>query len=165
MPHQGGIDDMLGSLDLDIGLRSPKRDTREQHVTMEEDNPLNFESVLAESKSTTKQPFFETETSKIDTAQAIEVDNRGSDTILTESTDPGTSVLKDSTSYSISEKLYCLYITPVGDSLSEICRTYIGQGSSLCVVKNCTKNHRKTEKMGIEEGQLFISKTKDTIFF
>ena len=41
-PRQGGIDDMLGSLDIDIGDQSPKRDTNEKEF-IDEDKLLNFD--------------------------------------------------------------------------------------------------------------------------
>ena len=155
---------MLGSLDLDIGDQSPKRKTDEKEF-IDKDKLLNFNSVRTESKATMRLPFFETETSKLHSKTAFEVDNWSSELLMSELTDPGTYLSKNSTSTTTSEKSYCLFVAPIGDSLQKICKTYIGHGNSVCTVKNCTKNHRKTEKMVLEEGQLCVAKYKEAISF
>ena len=45
LPQQGGIDEMLGSLDLDLGVQSPRR-TPDEGENLEEDKLFNFDSVL-----------------------------------------------------------------------------------------------------------------------
>ena len=104
------------------------------------------------------------ETSKVHTETALEVDNCASKKLMSESSDPGTFVSKVSTTTFTIEKLYRLFVVPTGDSYVEICKTYTRHGNSLCIIKNCTKNHRKSVKMELEEGQLRVSKSKDAIF-
>ena len=43
-------------------------------------------------------------------------------------------------------------------------RKYIGQGITICLAKNCSTNHRKSEQILIVPKQLFVVKTKDIVF-
>ena len=62
-------------------------------------------------------------------------------------------------------KSYWLFCSPtdMSDCLA-LCRKYIGQGSTLCVAKNCSINHRKSEQISSVSWQLFVLKTKDVVF-
>ena len=62
-------------------------------------------------------------------------------------------------------KSYCLFcaLDKVLECM-QLCRTYIRQGNTVCLVNNCPKNHRNSKQLSMVPRQLFMLKKKDVVF-
>ena len=67
---------------------------------------------------------------------------------------------------SVDNKNFLLFCLPVlSEECKDLCRKYIGQGSTVCILKDCKIVHRGDKNMmDMVPQQLFVQKTKGTIF-
>ena len=85
--------------------------------------------------------------------------------ILLPSKQAGTSSVSSSVSTSDNvNKKYKLFVCPETIECVKLCKTFIGQGTTVCMNLTCATNHRKKNIILVEEGQLFVSKSKDVVF-
>ena len=57
-----------------------------------------------------------------------------------------------------------LFVCPGVTDCVKLCKTFIGQGTTICMNMNCLKNHRQKRTVIILPGQLFVAKSKDIVF-
>ena len=107
--------------------------------------------MIGASKSLAKEPLFETKQSKVAIATSKE-------SIFEENNTQGASkprALTDNKKY----RLFCAPTLP--QDCLDLCQKYIGQGSTICVYKDCQIVHRGED---IVPEQLFVQKSKGHVF-
>ena len=161
----GGLDDLLDQA-MDLSTDHGKTDFKNgQDETMEEDTDklLNFDDFLVTSKSRVKTDLssLKTEILPIEIVEEL-VDE---EPILLPSKPAGTSSVSPVVSTTENgNKKYKLFVCPEAIECMNLCKTFIGQGTTVCMNLNCLKNHCQKRIISVEEGQLFVSKGKDVVF-
>ena len=168
-----GPPDRLGGLDVFLDKAMDLENEADQGVfktdpdekLMEEDTDelLDFKDIFAISKSCVKPEPKKMDMVQIplETAQEFGVE----EPVLFENRTPGTSdVLSLISSSEGGNKKYKVFVCPGMMDCVKLCKTFIGQGTSVCMNFNCLKNHRQKKDMNIVEGQLFVQKSKDIVF-
>ena len=162
----GGLDDLLDHvMDLSSGEGDGglKRDFEE--VLDEDTNKLlNFDEFAISSKSRVKTGSDDLITDEIPLETVDEI-VKDEEPVLLESKPAGTSFVSPSLSTVDSgNKRYKLFVCPGMLESVKLCKTFIGQGTTVCMGLDCLKNHRQKRCLPVAEGQLFIAKAKDVVF-
>ena len=162
----GGLDDLLNQamdLSTDAEKVSSKPDFDE---SMDEDTNklLDFDDFLVTSKSRVK-----IDTSGLNTVaiplETVEEIVGEEEPILFGGKKPGESNESPSVSSGdMGNKKYKLFVGPDMMECVKLCKTFIGQGTTVCMNTNCSKNHRQKRSITVAEEQLFVAKSKDVVF-
>ena len=143
------------------GDSSPQRQGGFDKKTGGEEDLMDFSTMIAASIS--KPTPMKTETRKTPVATIDE--SIFSSTTIGDTSSLGTSGVVSLTS--VDHKKYWSFVAPPRTSECDmLCRQFIGQGATFCVMKNCNKVHRgKTrEKANVDVDQLFVLKNKGVVF-
>ena len=161
----GGLDDLLDQA-MDLSTDPGKSNVKTDHdVSIEEDTNklLDFDDFLITSKSRVKPDpsNLTTEDLPFETVEEL-VDD---EPVLLPSKPSGTSSVSPALSTSdYGNKKYKLFVCPEAMECDKLCKTFIGQGTTVCMNLDCLKNHRQKRIISVDENQLFVSKSKDIVF-
>ena len=144
------------------------KDTRptDQETETQEERLVDFGDILTASYSRIKDSPTVEWTKKVDFEEA-KVENSIFDFDAS-----GTHTVRAGTwreANTFDNKRYNFFVCPaLPSTCQKLCQRYIGQGTTICVNKNCSKAHRtmgrKEEKYEMQVEQIFIQKTKGIVF-
>ena len=161
----GGIGDLLEkAMDFTTETEVAVLKTSESYTgdNVQEDL-LDFDDFLASSKSRVKPDSPVVKTEKIPSETAMEIDN--DEPILLPGRLSGASAASmSSVNVDVGNKKYKLFVCPKVINCVRLCKTFIRQGTTVCVNLNCRKHHRQKKTISILPGQLFVAKLKDVVF-
>ena len=161
----GGLDNLLDQA-MDLSVDEEKAASKpEPKETLDEDTSklLNFDDFLVSSKSTVKpeKSMFKIQDIPIKTIDEIVED----EPVLLAAKPAGASTVSPSlSSVDTGNRKYKLFVCPEMMECDKLCKTFIGQGTTVCMNVNCLINHRQKKVMSVVEGQLFVTKIKDAVF-
>ena len=157
----GGLDDLLDkAMDFSdvtevAGMKTDVDDDPE--------DLMDFNDFLVGSKSTVKSDFGVVKTDNISTKTAMEVID-AEPTLLPGRVSGASTLSLTATNADSGNKKYKLFVCPGVVDCVRLCKTLIGQGTTVCMSSNCLKNHRQKRAMSILPGQIFVAKGKDIVF-
>ena len=141
------------------GLKSAEVDTGDD----DPEDLQDFDDFLASSKSRVKSDSTVVKTEKIPVETAMEIDD--SEPILLPGRLSGASGSSmSSVNVDVGNKKYKLFVCPGVIDCVKLRKTFIGQGTTICMNMNCLINHRQKRTVTILPGQLFVAKSKDIVF-
>ena len=160
----GGLDDLLDeAMNLSADTVKAEGKTEADDIMEDTNKLLDFDDFVISSKSRVKSDVADFKTEDMPLEKVDEIIEE--EPILLPSKSGGTSIISPSVSSSDSgNKKYKLFVCSEVIECIKLCKTFIGQGTTVCMNVNCIKNHRQKRMMSVEEGQLFVSKGKDVVF-
>ena len=120
------------------------------------DKLLDFGDFISTSKLTVKPEPAELETEKIPLEAAEEVIAEEPVLFPTRSLDTS-GVSPAAYLTDIGSKKYKLFICPEMLECVKLCKTFIGQGTTICMNENCLKNHRQKRTVSISCQSTYVS--------